>query len=156
VKDWFMSLQPRERLILGGGACLAVVIVFFAAVWSPLRTGSANLRESITDKERLLTELVRSEALGEETSSAPADASTSLVVIVDSTAQEGGLDGTLRNARPDGANGINVSFQNAPFDQLEEWLFTLETEHGVAVENASINDARQQGLVSGQLFLRRN
>jgi hypothetical protein len=36
-----------------------------------------------------------------------------------------------------------------------DWLITLETVHSVRVESASIAGAREQGLVNGQVFLRR-
>ncbi|MGD8324400.1 MAG: type II secretion system protein GspM, partial [Gammaproteobacteria bacterium] len=62
----------------------------------------------------------------------------------------------LTRARPDGTNAINVTFSNAAFDSLIVWLITLNQNNGIYVDGASINSARQQGLVSGQLLLRRS
>jgi len=79
-----------------------------------------------------------------------------ILVLVDSTAQVLGLAGAFTRTRPDGADAISVSFQNAAFDALLEWFVTLEQSHGVSVESASFNGARDQGRVSGQVFLRRS
>jgi type II secretory pathway component PulM len=122
-----------------------------------LSKGSEQLRDSVAEKSRLLADLRRAEALG--SAGAPSRAidsgGQSLVVLIDSTGKTAGLAASITRTRPDGPDGISVSFQNAPFDGLLTWLVSLEAEHGVAVETASFNGARDPGLVSGQLFLRR-
>jgi type II secretory pathway component PulM len=79
----------------------------------------------------------------------------SLFVLIDQTAQASGLAGALTRARPNGSDEISVTFSNAPFDSLVAWLIALNENNGIYVDGASINTSRQQGLVSGQLLLRR-
>jgi type II secretory pathway component PulM len=155
MKAWFASLQERERLIFLAGAAAAVLIVLYAFVLRPLRSESLELRETVADKQRLLIDIGRVEALapGGETPGGQAG-EQSLVVLVDSTAQTFGL--SLPRSRPEGADGINVTFQGVSFDALLSWLITLETTYGVAVESASFSSARERGLVNGNLFLRRS
>ena len=154
MKAWFLNLQYRERLILVAGGAAALLIVAWIFVLSPLRSGSADLRESVAQKERLLIDLGRVEVLRLDSAS-PAQASEqSLVVLVDSTAQSYGL--ALPRTRPDGPDGINVSFTGVSFDAMLEWLITLETTYGVSVESATFSSARERGLVNGQIFLRRS
>jgi len=157
MREWFLGLQPRERHILMVGAAAAVVIVIWGFVWLPISRGSQELRDAVADKRLLLSDLRRAEALGASggASRAVNSASESLVVLIDSTSKSAGLAAAVTRTRPDGPDGISVSFQNAPFDGLLTWLVSLESEYGVSVETASFNGAREQGLVSGQLFLRR-
>lgn len=155
MREWFESRQPRERIVLAGGAVAALLMALFLFVWRPLSTGTEELRDSVADKEQLLAELYRAAAVGPATGSTGAQGS-SLVVLVDRTAQTSGLGNSLTRARPDGPNGINVSFQNASFDELTSWLVTLAQSEGVFVDGASINSTRDSGLVSGQVLLRRN
>ncbi|HEY5565653.1 MAG TPA: type II secretion system protein GspM [Gammaproteobacteria bacterium] len=158
MKEWFMQRKPRERLLFGGGAAAAALIVFWGLVWTPMRNGSVELRDAVEEKTQALVDLRRAAALqAVPTGNRPAGASAeSLVVLVDSTAQVLGLAGAFTRTRPDGADAISVSFQNAAFDALLEWFVTLEQSHGVSVESASFNGARDQGRVSGQVFLRRS
>jgi general secretion pathway protein M len=155
MKAWFYGLQPRERWIVGGGAVLAVLLALWIGVLRPLHNETVDLRDAVAAKQRLLLNLGRVEGskLGGPTAARPEGAPT-LYVLVSNTAQQHGL--TLPRTRPDGNDGINVSFQNASFDALLGWLVSLETEHAVAVESASFSTARQPGLVNGQLFLRRS
>jgi type II secretory pathway component PulM len=155
MKAWFASLQERERLIFIAGAAAAVLIVIWAFVLRPLRSETLELRETVADKQRLLIDIGRVQALAPSGETPGAQTGEqSLVVLVDTTAQSFGL--TLPRSRPDGADGINVAFESVSFDALLSWLVSLETTHGVAVESASFSRARERGLVNGQLFLRRS
>ena len=155
MKDWFANLQPRERWLFVGGSVVAVLVLLWMLVLSPLRAGSADLRDAVAAKQRLLTDLARIEgAAGGNVPGVARDGQESLAVLVASTAQAHGL--TFPRTRPDGADAINVTFQNASFDALVEWLIVLQTTHAVAVESASVSSAREQGLVNGQLLLRRS
>lgn len=157
MKEWFLKLEPRERRIFLIGAAVAAVIVLWGLVWRPLSTGADELRESVGEKTRLLADLRRAVALtpAADAGADPAAAGESLITLVDSTAQSSGLSRSFTRTRPDGADAISVSFQNAPFDDIVGWLVTLERSYGISVESASFSGARDAGLVSGQLFLRR-
>lgn len=156
MKEWFAHLETRERIMISAGGAIAAVIVVWGLIWMPLRNNSAELRESLLEKQNLLADLQRLEALPSAgTAVVRGGDSQSMVVLVDRTAQAMGLAGSFTRTRPDGADAISVSFTNAPFDNIVTWLISLEQSNGVLVETASFNGAREQGLVSGQLFLRR-
>lgn len=155
MRNWWESLQPRERLILGAGGVIALLIVLWEFGWQPLTSGREQLRAAVADKEQFLVDVARASAIGDGDVAAVPSGQTSLFVLIDQTAQVAGLGSALTRARPDGPNAINVTFSNASFDSLLAWLITLNQSNGIFVDGASINSARQQGLVSGQLLLRR-
>ena len=156
MRAWFENLAPRERLILVSGGVLAVLIVTWTFVWTPLRDGAFELDGAVTEKHRLLANLRRVEAMGGTgpagTSVAPTQ---SLVLLVDQTHRGHGLAGTLSRNQPDGSDGIRVTFQRASFDDLVSWLGALEQGYGVMVESASFDGTNQPGVVSATLVLRR-
>ncbi|MBN1237163.1 MAG: type II secretion system protein M [Gammaproteobacteria bacterium] len=157
MKEWFLSREPRERVVLAAGAALAAVIVFWAFVWTPMRDGSTELRERVSQKTQLLVDLQRASALApvEGDRPAPSAGTQSLVVLIDRTAQSHGVAGALTRTRPEGADAINVTVRDAAFDELVGWLVTLQTAHALTVESATFNGSRAPGLVNGQLLLRR-
>ena len=155
MKAWFESLQPRERVILLAGAVAAALIVLWAGILAPLDRSATELRAAVATKERLLIDVTRVQGLQPQDAAPASRGGThSLVVLVDTTRQPHGLE--FARTRPDGPNGINVTFQNASFDALVDWLIAIEANHGVVVETASFSSTRDRGLVSGQLFLRRS
>jgi type II secretory pathway component PulM len=156
MKEWFLSREPRERVILAAGAAAVAIFLFWSFVWTPLHDGSVDLSESVAQKSRLLVDVQRAAALAPAGGTQrPTAGNQSLVVLVDGTSQSHGLAGALTRTRPDGADRINVTFQNASFDSLLNWLVTLQSTHGVRVESATVNGTRAPGLVNGQLLLSR-
>ena len=157
MRAWFDNLNPRERLIVGVGGTLAVLLVAWAYLWTPLVTRASELDSAVADKRLLLIDLQRAAALS---ANAPVTASAresaeSLVVLVANTADSVGLSDSFSQTRPDGADSINVNFRDAPFDILVGWLVLLDSTYGVAVESAAFNGTDESGVVSGQLFLTR-
>jgi len=153
MRDWFNGLQPRERLILGSGAVAAGLIIVWGLIWLPVRSGSLELRDTVAEKQRLLTDLQRAELVqpGDATGGGPIR-TQSLMVLIDRTARSSGL--AFTRTRQDGPDGMSVSFERTSFDGILSWLIALERDHGISVESASFNMARERGLVTGQIFLR--
>ena len=157
IERW-QQLAPRERMILGFGALLAVLIVGWGFVWTPLANNTATLTDTVSEKARLLVDLRRAAGLT-ATSAGPAAVSSrtsSLIVLVDETSRPFNLSQTFPRTSPDGQDAIMVSFRDAPFDSLVAWLVELEETHAVLVETFSSSPTGQPGVVSGQVRLRRS
>ena len=156
IKEWFYNLESRERLMLLGGGIVGVVIVLWGALWQPLTTGALELTDAVDSKRSLLASLQRARAVavqpGMQVGSA---AGQSLVLLVDQTHRNFGLEGTLTRNQPDGTDGIRVTFQNASFDALISWLGALQANYGTSVDAATIDGARTPGVVNATVVLRR-
>src|SRR5690606_13421558 len=132
MKEWFLSREPRERLILAVGAVVAVAVIGWGFIWRPLSNGVEQMQASVDSKTALLLDVQRASAIAPD--SAPrTSANQSLVALVASTSRAHGVANALGRQRPDGASAINIEFQAAAFDNLLGWLIELEREHGVAV-----------------------
>jgi len=154
MRAWFDALQPRERWLLLAGVIVALAIVLWVGVLRPLRTQSVTLKAAVESKQRLLLDLGRLErGPGGLRLSPQKGSDQTLVVVVDSTAQAHGL--RIARSRPNGPSGVDVTLQAVPFDVLVAWLMTLHATYAVDVDSASLSTAREQGLVNGQVSLRR-
>lgn len=155
MKEWFLSREPRERLLLAVGAAAAAVIIGWGFVWLPLSAGVEQLDSRVEARSRLLVEAQSAAAIIPDTASRPR-AQQSLLVLVDGTARNHGVAQALTRRQPNEAgNEIDVTVQAAPFDALVGWLATLESEHVVSVASATIRATQEPGVVSGQVVLRR-
>ncbi len=120
----------------------------------PLRAELTTLRAAVETKQRLLVDVARVEvAQPANVVSNRQGADQTLYVIIDNTAGPYGL-GTPRT-RANGPSGVDVTLQGVPFDALVAWLVTLHSTYGVEVETASFSNAREPGLVNGQVSLHR-
>ena len=153
MRAWFFGLQMRERWIVGVGVSAAVAIILWGFVVQPLRSEMAALRTAVDTKQRLIVDVARVEGSQPAARGNRQGAEQTLVVIVDNTARNHGLD--LPRTRANGPSGVDVTFQGASFDSLVAWLLVLHSTYGVDVETASFSNGRAPGLVNGQLSLQR-
>ena len=155
MMDRLKQLAPREQLVLGIGTLLAIAIIGWSFVWSPLRNGADELDSEVAERSQQVVDLMRAANLdASSTAGSILEGTRSLIVLVDETARPLGLEFTRTNL--DGADAIRVSFADARFDRLIEWLISLQQAHGVTVVTASFSRTRSSGLVTGQVQLDRS
>jgi|TARA_B110000263_G_C15132868_1_gene429697 type II secretory pathway component PulM len=131
-------------------------LLIWTFAWEPLEHRVQELEILVSDKNNLLANLRRMEALNPILlNDARNLTAQSLVVLVDETHRDHGLNGSLSRNQPDGDNGIRVVFQTTSFDRLIGWLGMMELSYGIKVESASFDGARQSGVVNATLVLRR-
>jgi type II secretory pathway component PulM len=149
MKDWFESLESRERIFVTGGAVVVLIAVLYAFIWSPLDKGHKALESSVATWERSLAEL--RPLKGRQQSSVSPNSTTQTgsqqtpVVIVDVTLRARGLDGSLQRSQPTTSNGIRVEFENVAFDDLVLWLNDLSLQYAMHVSSGSFSAASRAG-----------
>lgn len=160
MRNWFDTLEIRERMfvMVGGGAI--VFAVFYFLVWMPLASGQAMLSTNVSALERAIAELKTITASRSGASNSRTEVigiNQSLVVIVDSTLRERGLYNSLQRSQPTRDNGIRVEFENAAFDDLILWLGELGNRYGLQIISGSFSAPRQdaEGRVNASLTLER-
>ena len=147
------SLSPRDRrtVIVGG---VIAVILFVLAVIVPLDHSVSRLHDQVTQKQ---ADLVWMRSVAPEIAAAGpvhnAGSGESLIVIIDQSARESGLGGSLTGSQPSGRGGLSVQLEKAPFDALVGWLARLSQQNGVQIESANIDSAGEPGLVNASLVL---
>lgn len=161
MKNWFESLDARERLFVSGGALVVVIALFYVFIWAPLDRGQASMASEIALWERSLAELRPLKSVqaapGSSQQTQSGNQTQTPVVIVDRTLRARGLDGSLKRSQPTTSNGIRVEFENVAFDDLVIWLGDLSTQYAMHVSSGSLSAAAQSGpgLINATLTLER-
>lgn len=160
MRDWFESLEPRERLFVSIGAAVVAVALLWGLIWAPLDKGHRELQQRVSTWERSLADLRPLAAMPQpQSGSRPASAAggaQSPVVIVDSTLRSHGL-GQPKRSQPT-PNGIRVEFENVAFDKLVVWLGDLSYQYGMEVQAGSLSAATSEspGRINASLTLERS
>ncbi len=153
---WFDNLLPREQISIIAGCSIILIILTWAFAWNPLKNSSDELNISIIEKNDLYASLAQVESIQITTPRYPqSSVNQSLVVLVDQTHRNHGLNGTLSRNQPEGVDGILVAFQRCSFDRLIGWLGDMQDNYAIKVESASIDSSIEPGLVNATLVLRR-
>ena len=162
MKDWFESLDARERLFVSGGGVVLVAALFYALIWLPLDNGQKDLAAEIVTWERSLAELRPLKTLHAAVGNAPQSGTSGQqqtpVVIVDRSLRARGLDRSLKRSQPTSSNGIRVEFESVAFDDLVLWLGDLGNQYGMQVSAGSFSAANQSepGRINATLTLERS
>lgn len=159
IKDRLNALQPRERIIVIGGAILVLVTAVYMFGLAPLYAAVNAQAKRVEQKEGDLA-WMRSVAgevamLSASAPSRPGPSNESLVVLIDRAARECGLGSSLTGQTPNGERGIRVRLEGAEFDKIMVCLGTLQQVHAVDVESATIDRTGKPGLVNANLVLTR-
>lgn len=155
LRQWLARLSERERnLVYLAAGVLAVAVVYFA-LFLPVTTAAAKRAARVEQKALDLAWMrqVAPQAIAAAGAGAGAQGSESLVVLVDRTGREAGIGNAIRDQSPSGESGLRLRLEAASFDVLVAWLGSLQQQHGVRVEAATIDAAAAPGLVNASLTL---
>lgn len=160
MRDWFDSLDARERLFVVVGAAVVAIALLWGLVWIPLDKGHRDLEQRVATWERSLAELRPLVSMPQPQSGSQAarggGSAQSPVVVVDSTLRSHGL-GQPKRSQPT-PNGIRVEFENVAFDKLVVWLGDLSYQYGMEVQAGSVSTGTtdEPGRVNATLTLERS
>ncbi|HHM04729.1 MAG TPA: type II secretion system protein M [Gammaproteobacteria bacterium] len=159
MKDWFLGLSPRERVMVAGGSALVLALMTYTLLWEPLVQDLARVEQALAEQRDLK---VWMQGAAEEVRrlrgrGAGGQADTrSLLAVVDNTARQARLSGAVKRIQPDGQARVRVTLEQASFDDLIQWLGTLEARKGVHVAELTVDRREQAGQVNARVTLRRS
>jgi general secretion pathway protein M len=149
MRDWFESLESREKLFVGAGALIVIVALIYGFIWAPLDRNHEAKASSVNDWQRSLAELRPLKGMaqsgGQTTDSSASVNRQSPIIVVDQTLRSRGLEQFRRRSQPTSSNGVRVEFENVAFDDLVLWLGDLSDQHSMHVQSGSLSAGSQSG-----------
>jgi len=161
VKDWYLSLQYRERLAVGGGAVVVLLALMWGLVWLPLDKAHNEMRISVDNWVRSLNDLqqvrVAIQSAGDSSRATGTSSDATPIVVVDQTLNSRGLNGSVKTRTPT-PNGIRIEFEDVAFDDLVLWLGDLSSRYSLEVQAGSMSVASRAGpgRINASLTLERS
>ena len=160
MRDWFESLEARERVFVLTAAVTLVFAVLYVGIWMPLDREQKSLSLSVENWKIALAELRPLKGQLQNSGSGQIQQTgrnQSLVVIIDNTLRERGLYNSLQRSQPTTSSGIRVEFKNVAFDDLVLWCVDLSTRYGLQLESWSFaNPGDIEGRSDSTLILERS
>lgn len=158
MKEWFLSLTQRERIMVQVAASVLVIFMLYLFMVEPLsNTYMKNKKNVATATETL--EWMKSAAQevkqlnGSGAQLNRPQGKQFILSTVDRSAKKAGLGSVMKRVQPEGEVGVRVWFENAVFDELIKWLATIESTHGLSVNEINIEQTDSTGLVNVRVFL---
>ncbi|MDE2069804.1 MAG: type II secretion system protein M [Gammaproteobacteria bacterium] len=155
LRQWFMSLEKRERRVLGSGVVILALFILYAGLVSPY----ASHRRALTSEvqaQRALLAWMRPVASRIEASQGRKPAALpggSLLGAVNASITSAGLAGALQQAQQSDDGTVRAQFKSVDFDSLVSWLAGLQRTYGVVASDVTVTRASGPGQVDASIRL---
>ncbi len=143
IKKYWSELQPRERLILGFGAVIVAMILFYALLLQPLYRALNHMEGVLPSLRSNLVWMRQTDELLERggnisVESSIEGANESLLSVVESTARRANIRKSIQQMVPTRENDeVRVVLEDADFNQWVRWVDSLYKRNGVDIRQVS-------------------
>lgn len=150
------QLPQREQRALGLMDAALVLFTLYLGVWRPTYEYRLKSERDLDSARQTLawmqshSEEARSLASRSQASPGATDG-RSLLALVTSSAKDSGIN--LQRFEPSGENGMRVWLDKVSFKAVAGWLEKLSVEHGIRVDQASMERTPEPGQVNVRLTL---
>ncbi|MFT4655794.1 MAG: general secretion pathway protein M [Patiriisocius sp.] len=145
LKKWFTSLSEREQKLVIVASGVAVVGIFYFAIWSPMSSAVENQKNALVGEKQLLSWVNQqsSRAVILRQSSNKKTFSGSLTQVVNQTTRSANIP--VARMQPQGEELV-VSVDQVVFNDFLLWLAVLENR-GVIILQSDVSEVDEQGFV---------
>ena len=160
MKERWQQLSSREQQLVILMAIAVSITLFYFLFWSPLQEGISDGKNRYKAQTSALIQIQKQAAEAKairasgRKSGAKVKDSTTLLGLIERTAQQNQLKSALQKVQPDGKDGARVWLENASFDQAIQWLSVLVSRHGITINEISIERQDNPGRVNSRILLR--
>lgn len=143
LKQYWLGLQARERLVLGWGGVAVALILFYIAIWRPWHIAIDAMQESVQSQRQNLTwmrqqaEQIKS-AGGANLKRQVKGEDQSLLSVIEQTAKQAKVRSAIQQMVPDRKkNEVRVVLDGANFNQWVRWIDELFKQYGVDIKQVT-------------------
>ncbi len=154
LKENWQERPLSEKRILSLLAAIVVVSMFYLLVFDPLVSWREQEKKRLRANQNVYAQVSRLVNRFEQQQAAPEEQSDGLAGIIDKSLQENGL--SMRGFQPGKNNDARLRLSDVPYQSLTQWLYDLEYRYNIAVEELSIAQTKQQGLLIASVRVRKN
>ena len=161
MKDWWETLQSRERYMVLIAAVLVSIAILYLAIWSPIASSRDSKQKRVEAKRETVAwmsqkkqEVEHLKRINPNMFNSASDG-RSLLAIVDTGAKQMGIRPAITRIEPKGEDSVHLYVEDMAFDYLIVLLGELERRNSIEVVDASFNRSDQIGKITGKVTLNR-
>ena len=158
MKDWWDSLQVRERYIVSVGLGILALVILYFMLWMPIQNSIDEKRTRVENKQETVAWMTQKKQEVEHLKRInpnlfnKAIDKRSLLAIVDTGAKQMGVREAIKRIEPKGDDKVQIWLEDIVFNRLIVLLGELDRRNHIQIADVSLNKA-ELGKVSGKITL---
>jgi type II secretory pathway component PulM len=159
MKEWWLNLGFREKQTVTIGGIIVLAFLIYAVIWLPISNYNTNLREKITQDQKLLTWMQEANQRIQAADKILHPGSTirnsaAILSLLQKEINQSSLKDYLTQMSQAENNAVQMTFQKVNFDSLVEWLITLWKKQGVTVIQITTTPEGMTGSINATLIVK--
>lgn len=158
MKQWWQSLSAREQRTVSIGGVMALVLGFYALIWSPLQTHINDLNNTALAQQNLAQWMQQAHANLQHASKTSQQqrplAAEAMLSEIASSLEKAELRGELTSLTQDDAKQVQLRFDNVPFDAAMNWLSKTIQYYPIQIQELNARRTPTAGVVGLSMVLR--
>lgn len=145
VKQWFLQLTERERILVVAASLVTLLVLFYYLLWSPLNQALESQSAGLENDRKLLV-WVQEQASRAQMLKSSGQINTfsgSLTQLVNQTTRSANI--SVSRLQPQDEE-LQVWIDQVPFNALMSWLADLE-QRGVVILQSDFSETNEDGFV---------
>ncbi len=142
MKQWFNNLTQSEQRLLKLGSVIIGIVLFWVLLYQPMVKHinqqvsiKINLQQQLAEMQKVnLTSLNNH---GQQKATLPPN--TTFSSWVDRQLSQVGLQQMVNRTEPIDNNTLTIWLNNAAFDQVVDWLQSIQQQYGIKADQIDVN-----------------
>ena len=161
MKNWFNSLQTREKQLMIAATVVVVLFIFYLFIWLPIDKNTQRLNRQLASQKITLAAMQqmapRIRTLQQSGSkSARRSSNASLTALIYQTGQSRLKGAQLKRVEEGQQHSVRVWIEKVAFDDMLFWLESLRNQYGIDVDSIVAEREAEPGLVNVRLTLKQS
>ncbi|MFT6200886.1 MAG: general secretion pathway protein M [Candidatus Endobugula sp.] len=152
--NWHERPPGEKRILLLLGASV-VCLLFYLLVLDPMVTWKEQEHKKLSAKNRIHLQVERLVNRYQQQQQSSDDKEIKgLAGVIDKSLQANGL--TMRGFQPGQKNDARLRLSNVAYTDLAQWLYDVEYQYNMIIEELSISQAKTPGLLMANIRVRKH
>ncbi len=151
VEDWNERPKSEKNIIIVVSG-LMILTLLYLFVAEPLINWREKEQRSLVANTKVLSQVEGLVQRFENQKAAGAQAQKGLAQVIDQSLQANGL--AMRGFQPGKNNDARLRLTNVKYEPLVQWLYDIEYQHKLVIEELSVSETKTQGLLLANIRVR--
>lgn len=147
VKAYLVSLNQRERWMLGIGVIFCIFYLFYLLIYSPLINAVHDKSQQFVEKQETLVWMQEVRQQYKNKKAPQALTSSKLLTVLADQLNKTSFKSFPYQLQQTGVSDIQLVFDQVPYNAFIAWLWSISEKYAISIKQLSVDRTDTPGVV---------